>query len=51
MMWMTFQVTNSTYNEMLNNFLEERAKSIAWLKSLETPNWEIVTLPFYLLST
>ena len=28
------------YNEMLNNFLEERAKSIAWLKTLKAPNWE-----------
>ena len=27
-------------NEYLQNFLDEREKSIAWLKTIENPNWE-----------
>jgi hypothetical protein len=38
-------VTARTYNErdlaeMLAGFLAEREKSLAWLKGLDTPNWE-----------
>ena len=28
------------FTETLNSFLEERNKSLAWLKNLSTPNWE-----------
>jgi len=28
------------YNSMLQKFLDEREKSLAWLRSLENPDWE-----------
>nr|MBP8048324.1 hypothetical protein [Anaerolineales bacterium] len=28
------------FTETLNSFLEERNKSLAWLKNLSAPNWE-----------
>jgi hypothetical protein len=29
-------------NESLDNFLEERQKSVEWLKSLSSPNWKVI---------
>ena len=28
------------YNQVLNNFIEEREQSITWLQSLQNPKWE-----------
>ncbi len=30
------------FEKTLNDFLEERMKSLTWLKSLENPNWDLI---------
>lgn len=32
--------SEQNYNDMLNDFLSERDKSIAWLKQLQNPKWD-----------
>jgi hypothetical protein len=46
--WITARKYNErNFTEVLNNFLSERNKSLAWLKGLSTPDWEAkYTAPF-----
>ena len=39
--WVTErEYAKRNFNNSLNNFLDERKKSIEWLKSLESPDWK-----------